>query len=166
MLHGKKGFERTIWSFANVLKEPVNFIFCDLNQTKSETNAPPPPCPILAALSASPREIQVPQHVSSPVFAPSFYPPPGSKILGGGKGQKPEYQREVWRDWALHVHEWLALVILGPADRIKASDMVDTYLSTYSVEQDGAKSGGDVTRLTFKGMVPAQWINEVWKVIW
>lgn len=172
MLHGKKGFERIVWSFTNVLKEPVNFIFCDLGQLKSGTTSPPPPppppCPILAVLLASPHDVHVPQIIPSPpLLVPSFHPPPGSRIHGGGVSQAAEYQREVWREWATHVYEWLALVSLGPADRIKVADRADTYLSTYSVEQEEGKEGGTgVTRLTFRGMVPAGWIGDFWKTAW
>lgn len=30
MLHGKKGFERIVWAFRNVLTESVAWLFCDL----------------------------------------------------------------------------------------------------------------------------------------
>lgn len=30
MLHGKKGFERIVWAFKNVLNHPVAWLFCDL----------------------------------------------------------------------------------------------------------------------------------------
>ena len=38
MLHGKKGFERIIWAFRNVLTESVAWLFCDLT---SELNGLP-----------------------------------------------------------------------------------------------------------------------------
>jgi ribonuclease P/MRP protein subunit RPP40 len=30
MLHGKKGFERIVWAFKNVLNSSVSWLFCDL----------------------------------------------------------------------------------------------------------------------------------------
>lgn len=164
MLHGKKGFERIVWSFTNVLKDPVDFVFCDLEQTKPPS--PPSPCSILAALGALPRDMNthLSQTLTSAVLVPSFHPPPGSRIRGGGTSSSAEYQREVWYEWALHVYEWLALVSVGPADRIMAGDSVDPYLSTYSVE--GKKGGVDVTRLTFRGLIPASWIADLWKFVW
>lgn len=164
MLHGKKGFERIVWSFTNVLKDPVDFVFCDLVQLKSGTT---PPCPILAPLGGSLCSVDRQQVVLSAVRVPSFCPPTGAKIQGGGTSPAAEYQREVWREWAIHVYEWLALVSLGPADRIKAADKADPYLSTYSVEQeDGKKNGIQVTRLTFRGLIPAAWIADFWKFVW
>lgn len=167
MLHGRKGFERIVWSFTNVLKDTVDFMFCDLEQTKSPL--PLLSCPILAALGALPRNMNM--HLSqipnSALRVPSLHPPPGSMIRGEGKSLAAEYQREVWQEWALHVYEWLALVSLGPADRIMAGDNVDPYLSTYSVDQaEGKKGGIPVTRLTFRGLLPALWIADLWKFVW
>lgn len=146
----------------------MDFMFCDLEQTKSPS--PLPPCPILVALGALPRtmnNMHLSQIPTSTLQVPSFHPPPGSMIRGGGGSLAAEYQRDVWQDWALHVYEWLALVSLGPADRIMASDNVDPYLSTYSVEQaEGKKGGMPVTRLTFRGLLPALWIADLWKFVW
>lgn len=164
MLHGKKGFERIVWSFTNVLNDPVDFVFCDLVQVKSGTT---PPCPILASLGGSPPNVNAQQVVTSAVRVPSFHPPKGAMIQGGGTSSAAEYQREVWREWAIHVYEWLALASVGPADRIKAADNVDSYLSTYYVEQEeGKKDGIQVTRLTFRGLIPAAWIASFWKFVW
>lgn len=164
MLHGKNGFERIVWSFTNILKDPVDFVFCDLIEAKSGTT---PPCPILTSLGSSPPNVNVQQVATSAVRVPSFYPPKDTRIQGGGTSPVAEYQREVWREWAIHVYEWLALASLGPADRIKAADNVDSYLSTYSVEQEEGKKGEiQVTRLTFRGLVPAAWIAGLWKFVW
>lgn len=31
MLHGKKGFERIVWAFKNVLNQSLAWLFCDLD---------------------------------------------------------------------------------------------------------------------------------------
>jgi hypothetical protein len=33
MLHGKKGFDRIVYAFKNVLNTPVTWLFCDLRAT-------------------------------------------------------------------------------------------------------------------------------------
>jgi hypothetical protein len=33
MLHGKKGFDRIIWAFTNVLNQSLAWLFCDLEST-------------------------------------------------------------------------------------------------------------------------------------
>ena len=35
MLHGKKGFERIVWAFKNVLNASVTWLFCDLDAPES-----------------------------------------------------------------------------------------------------------------------------------
>ncbi|CAZ86033.1 unnamed protein product [Tuber melanosporum] len=163
MLHGKKGFDRVVWSFQNKLNMKVDFLFCDLDQQKN-----PIDCPILAALGAAPRQVQVPEVTSSsPVKVPSFDPPPGSVPQGGGTSLGAEYNREVWRDWAMHVYEWLALANWGPADRVIEGDNIDSYLSTYAVDQGEfeGEAGAGLTRVRFRGMIPAGWILGVWKAV-
>lgn len=142
-------------------------MFCDLEQLKFSAISQSP-CPILATLSASPHKVHTSQVVSStPTLVPGFHPPPGPKVNSGGELSKAEYRGELWREWALHTYEWLALASLGPADRVKASDSIDPYLSTYSVEQEEGEEGGrEMTRVTFRGIVPAVWIRELWVVFW
>jgi ribonuclease P/MRP protein subunit RPP40 len=61
----------------------------------------------------------------------------------------------------MEVYEYLSLLILpyGPADRIKAADSVDTYLSTYTVDDAHSDS---ITQIRLSGLVPARWVNELW----
>ncbi|CUS13546.1 unnamed protein product [Tuber aestivum] len=163
MLHGKKGFDRIVWSFQNKLNKKVDFLFCDLDQQKNHID-----CPILTALGATSRQVQVPEVTSSSlVKVPSFDPPPGSVPQGGGASLGAEYNREVWRDWAMHVYEWLALANLGPADRVIAGDNIDPYLSAYAVDQGEyeGEAGMGLTRVRFRGMIPAGWILSVWKAV-
>jgi ribonuclease P/MRP protein subunit RPP40 len=37
MLHGKKGFDRIVYAFKNVLNTPVTWLFHDLNATGSSS---------------------------------------------------------------------------------------------------------------------------------
>ncbi|KAH8154360.1 uncharacterized protein LAJ45_02128 [Morchella importuna] len=163
MSPGKKNFDRLVWSFSNVLKDPVTWLFCDLNQAKMPETVS---CPVLSALSALPRDMQMPVVVATTdVLVPGLVAPEGSRIAGGGKSEKAEFHREMWREWALGVYEWLAMVQLGAtgaADRVRVRDTVDPLLSTYEVE-DGV--AGSVMRLTWRGMVPATWIGRLWRAV-
>lgn len=38
MLHGKKGFERIVWAFKNVLVNSVTWLFCDLSSEPNYEN--------------------------------------------------------------------------------------------------------------------------------
>lgn len=45
MLHGKKGFERIVWAFKNVLNHSVEWLFCDLQSATGEATGET--CPAL-----------------------------------------------------------------------------------------------------------------------
>ncbi|KAL1634955.1 hypothetical protein SLS56_002038 [Neofusicoccum ribis] len=42
MLHGKKGFERIVWAFKNVLDQSVTWLFHDLQSSDKPPSAPSP----------------------------------------------------------------------------------------------------------------------------
>ena len=72
---------------------------------------------------------------------------------------KTEYSREAWREWAVDQLEWLGLVSLG-ADRIKAADNIDPYLSTYQVPEP-LDTPMKVVRMRWRGLIPAEFIGDV-----
>ena len=41
MLHGKKGFDRIVWSFKNVLNQAMSWLFYDLEPTPEQNNGLP-----------------------------------------------------------------------------------------------------------------------------
>lgn len=41
MLHGKKGFDRIVWSFKNVLNQSMSWLFYDLAPTPEQDNGLP-----------------------------------------------------------------------------------------------------------------------------
>jgi hypothetical protein len=64
----------------------------------------------------------------------------------------------------MEIHEYLSLLLLpwGPADRLKASDSVDPYLSTYAVDEPKS-SPAAVTRLQLVGLISAKWVEGFWE---
>ncbi|KAF8422065.1 ribonuclease P 40kDa subunit-domain-containing protein [Tirmania nivea] len=154
MMHGSKALERIVWSFTEVLTGPMTFLFCDLYQHKSSSSQKVP-CPILEKLGSAPRILQPHIEISGPLTVPSFSAPEGAGPIRG-----TEYTRETWKEWALDIHEWLGMVAID-ADRIKANDTVDPYLSTYQVPNP-SKNPQKVTRLRWRGMIPAGFIHQTW----
>lgn len=51
------------------------------------------------------------------------------------------------------------------ADRIKANDRVDPYLSTYEVP-DPIKAPMRIVRLHWRGMIPVGFIDKTWTDLW
>ncbi|KAL7276358.1 hypothetical protein RUND412_000661 [Rhizina undulata] len=151
MLHGKPGFNRILTSIKTL--PPFAFLFLDLSQ-------PETPCPLLTALSATAHEIH-PQILSTaPLLIPTLQPP--NAVITSENTLEPEFEKELWEEWVLHVYEWLALASF-PADRIKEGDKVDPLLSVYSVDTEGAGVG--VTRMRFRGIISAEWIWKLWDSI-
>jgi ribonuclease P/MRP protein subunit RPP40 len=162
-LTGSKSFNRFKRACDTVFNQPQVFLFADLSSGSNDSTA---------AASAIPDVIsQSPARTATPVvdtFAnlriPSFRAPPNSCPHGGGKSEEANYNREVWRDWAMEIHEYLSLLLLpwGPADRLKASDSVDPYLSTYAVDEPKS-SPAAVTRLQLVGLISAKWVEDFWE---
>lgn len=153
MMLGSKALERIVWSFREVLTGPVTFLFCDLYQHKSASQKAS--CPILEKLGSTPRILQPHIEILGPLTIPSFSAPEGAGPIRG-----TEYTRETWKEWALDIHEWFGMVAID-ADRIKANDEVNPYLSTYQVPNP-IKNSQKVSRLRWRGMIPAGFIHQTW----
>ncbi|KAF8472079.1 ribonuclease P 40kDa subunit-domain-containing protein, partial [Kalaharituber pfeilii] len=149
MMHGTKALERLVWCFSEVLKEPVTFLFCDLNQTTSQTD-----CLILQKLKAIARDILPSISISESLIVPSFMPP-----LGTAPDGSSDYAIEAWKEWALDLHEWIGMALIE-ADRIRADDKVDPYLSNYQVNEP-AKTARRIVTIRWRGMIAANYIESV-----
>ncbi|GME23122.1 Ribonuclease p 40kda subunit [Neofusicoccum parvum] len=146
MLHGKKGFERIVWAFKNVLNQSVTWLFHDLQSSDK-----PPSGPILAhhpQLQAARPDLARLSRVKLPALTslPDLC--------------DPEYGAEVL--------EWFGLVSLG-SPRIDAADDLDSFLSRYTVPMP-YRADGDadepsvrtVARLRWRGLVPPMFLLRLW----
>ncbi|KAF8252284.1 hypothetical protein K440DRAFT_633551 [Wilcoxina mikolae CBS 423.85] len=168
-LTGSKSFNRLKRACDTVFQKPQVFLFADLSLSNCAALDPPATSPSTLPAPATPEILnQFPARTITPqidsfpdVLVPSFKAPPNSRPHGGGKSEEANYHREVWRDWAMEIYEYLSLLLLpsGPADRIKAADSVDTYLSTYAVDDAHPDS---ITRIRLSGLIPARWVDEFW----
>lgn len=173
-LTGTKSFNRLQKACMNAFRKPLVFLFADIaNSSVSEPSATPSttssldlsPQEVIKSISSFPERNIVPQvHTTQDLIVPSFRPPQGSAMNGGGKGPIAEYDREIWRTWILEIYEFLGLVSLpgGAADRLHGKDRIDPLLSTYSMED--SKIDG-VTVVVFTGLVSARFIQGLWKTV-
>jgi len=168
-LIGTKSFQKLKRACETVFKEPQVFLFTDLTpESASRSSGTAPPTSILPAPSIitrfPARNTTLNIETYHDLDVPSFLPPPNCRLHGGGKSAEAEYHRDIWREWAMEVYEYLSLLALpsGPADRAKAADKVDPYLSTYIVDEAHL---GAVTRVRFVGLLPAKWIDRLWNAI-
>lgn len=159
---GSKPFNKLKRACDTVFSEPQVFLFANLSA--SDINASIPTYSsstvvIPEILRQFPARTIVPRtDTFADVLVPSFKAPPNSRPHGGGKSDEANYHREVWRDWAMEIYEYLSLLLL-PADRIRAADRVDSYLSTYAIDDTHVDS---ITRVRFSGLIPATWVEKLW----
>ncbi|RPA85739.1 hypothetical protein BJ508DRAFT_411727 [Ascobolus immersus RN42] len=155
MVAGRKGFDRLKWSFDNKFPEPLQFIFCDLEQFK-QTTGQHTDCPVLQALNAKEHIVKEDIFTTPKLKIPKFIPPYAGPQAG------PTHEREDWADWTLDLLEYLGLASI-PADRLLHGDKTDTFLSRYDFEVLEIAKPGKLTRIRWRGMIPPQWLKTVWE---
>ncbi|KAJ5454334.1 uncharacterized protein N7458_005290 [Penicillium daleae] len=144
MLHGKKGFDRIVWAFKNVLNQSLAWLFCDLEPTSGNQDT-------------KPIQKQNPQMINSEVLKSKLgqiSTPPMQGLVSNDMSEAD--MQESCGAFA----EWIAMVQLG-SPRVSAGDDVDSYLSRYSVPGVDAPSTANLISLKWHGLIPAKWILQL-----
>lgn len=162
MLHGKKGFDRIVWAFKNVLSHSVTWLFYDFNPDCEHGKAIAMKMSLdnqsLIAIAA--KETPITKHhpltkgclpqkrtiekVRVPSIAPSIVPDSDEDL----------------EDWALETYEWLSLVALE-SPRILSEDTIDPFLSRYQIPHNNSENVLNMVTLTWTGFIPATWITHI-----
>lgn len=149
MLHGKKGFERIVWAFKNVLNHSVSWLFCDLASQPEQAGS---------NFKKAPIESHHPQIVDcSPALVrhPGTLAPPIE-----GTDLNEDVPEEDLRDRCDSLCEWLALVSLD-SPRVSADDSIDPYLSRYEVPNADKAAPSNLVSIKWHGLIPSQWITQL-----
>ncbi|PWY80624.1 hypothetical protein BO70DRAFT_315846 [Aspergillus heteromorphus CBS 117.55] len=151
MMHGKKGFERIVWAFKNVLTQSVTWLFFDL---ASESNG-------IAEddLSLKGNHPQILNCEVSSTELGSTLVPPLHKIYIPGEAREEELQ-----DQCYELSEWLAMVSLG-SPRVAPNDEVDPFLCRYSVPDADEAQASELVSLKWRGLIPPRWILELFVTV-
>ncbi|OJD25127.1 hypothetical protein ACJ73_03507 [Blastomyces percursus] len=149
MLHGKRGFERVVWAFKNVLTTSVAWLFCDLtpSPTYSEEDAP--------IKKHYPQIIQCTPDVN--VLGTIMVPPLHLSGLETDAGE--EFLHETCDE----IQEWLGLVVLE-SPRVHANDTIDPYLSRYAPPNQDECQPVKLVKISWKGLLPSSWITQLFAV--
>ncbi|KAK6544382.1 hypothetical protein TWF694_001082 [Orbilia ellipsospora] len=162
MLHGRKAFDRLVWSFTNVFKEQKPWLFCDLNQQAlNQSTAETFTTLIGLTLPSTPRTAALTvTQPSDPIKLATF-----SHTIPANPSTS-DYDKDVFYDWAYCLHEWLALTSLN-SDRLNASDSIDPLLSRYEPPLDNANQQqfGKIAKISWRGFIPAGYILKIFKVL-
>ncbi|OAX84970.1 hypothetical protein ACJ72_00650 [Emergomyces africanus] len=149
MIHGKKGFERIVRAFKNVLTTSVTWLFCDLTSSPSYSEEEAP------IKKHYPQVIQCIPDVKS--LAKIMAPPLHLSGLENDTGKN--FLHETCEE----IQEWLGLVFLD-SPRVYADDTIDVYLSRYSPPNRDECAAADLVRISWTGLLPCTWITQLFAV--
>ncbi|KAG4443567.1 hypothetical protein IFR05_000944 [Cadophora sp. M221] len=141
MLHGKKGFDRIVYAFKNVLNIPVTWLFLDLGANTPTSSPMEAHFPITKTVSPEIQELQV--------KTPSLNPPTEVDNSYGGD----------FEDYAVETEEWLSLISLN-SPRINPHDKIDPYLSRYIPPGD-THTSCKLVRITWRGFLSPTWAHKM-----
>ncbi|PLB42498.1 ribonuclease P protein subunit p40 [Aspergillus candidus] len=151
MLHGKKGFERIVWAFKNVLNHSVAWLFYDLAPS---ANGVSPDDITLKGNHPHIIDCQPTKTTHSNVLVPPF----------DGLNPPAQVPEEDLRDHSEELSEWLAMVSLG-SPRVQNDDDVDPYLCRYSVPRADEASASNLVSLKWHGFIPPAWIMQLFVLL-
>ncbi|KJX96992.1 ribonuclease p protein subunit [Zymoseptoria brevis] len=139
MMRGKKGFDRVVWAFGNVLTETLTWVFCDLAGGEGEGKA------VIEEHAPVVKEVK-------------------AEVLDVGRALVPVFPTRVKEQEyaeAAEVLEWLSLGMLR-SPRILKEDDVDVFLSRYRVPNDaGEPREQDLVRLQWRGLIPPTFAHKI-----
>jgi ribonucleases P/MRP protein subunit RPP40 len=145
MLHGKKGFERIVWAFKNVLNHSVAWLFHDL---RPPTEGITPPIDAFQPIQydVKPSAVQL-NETRVPAFPDTF--------------DEDDYEDSA------ELLEWVTLVT-AESPRTQQNDRIDPYLSRYEVPQFQQDEGTEpstlvqhLTKYRWHGFIPATFAYKV-----
>ncbi|KAK6531389.1 hypothetical protein TWF281_008195 [Arthrobotrys megalospora] len=162
MVHGRKAFDRLVWSFTNVFKQQIAWLFCDLHQEAIHFSDTPSESAVKGLTLPTVLRTVVPTITRSanPIKLATFAHEIPTK-------QSSEYTRTVFYDWATSVYEWLALASIN-ADRLNITDSVDPLLSRYEPPTDDntpEHHEGNISKISWRGFIPAEYIAKIFSIV-
>ncbi|CRL23574.1 Ribonuclease P, Rpp40 [Penicillium camemberti] len=168
MLHGKKGFERIVWAFTDVLTQSMAWLFHDLesnsgldegdhvpeakkgnggnNMLKVGAGNKPINKVQPQLITCEPQEIDHEQ-----ILTPPFYE--NGKVL-------EEMSEGDLQEHSGSLSEWLAMVQMA-SPRLSGEDDVDPYLSRYAVPDADESQACDLMSLKWHGLISSRWIMQL-----
>ncbi|EEH45671.2 uncharacterized protein PADG_01821 [Paracoccidioides brasiliensis Pb18] len=146
MLHGKKGFERVVWAFKNVLTTSMTWLFCDLTRSPSYSEEEAP------IKKYYPQIIQCNPTVK--ILGATMVPPINLSELETDTG------KYFLHETCDEIQEWLGLVFLD-SPRVHDNDTIDPYLSRYALPSHNECTPTDLVKLSWKGLLPSTWIVQL-----
>lgn len=146
MVRGRKGFDRIVWAFENVLTQSLAWLFYDFRRSSLDTGPLSAHQPLIKTVEPDNRSV-------TDVLVPPF-----PAAISENEDQE-----------ALELLEWMRLVSLS-SPRVRAGDAPEPVLYRYGIPQfsdttanDGAEqdTSKNLVRLRWHGLIPAQFASGV-----
>ncbi|KAH0522715.1 hypothetical protein TsFJ059_006515 [Trichoderma semiorbis] len=145
MLHGRKGFDRLVYTCKNVLNQPVTWLVCNASSSAMSVD-------LLQDLKATQMTFFPTLSKDTGIYQIPLRIP--STILAQGDREALEYS-------ATEMYEWLSLVRLE-SPRVVAGDDIDPYLSRYAPpEADATAAQVQVCKLSWQGFLSSSWLRSL-----
>ncbi|EPE25249.1 ribonuclease P 40kDa subunit [Glarea lozoyensis ATCC 20868] len=141
MLHGKKGFDRIVYAFKNVLQSPVTWLFHDLTMGASGSD-------ILASHFPSAKVCNPMVIENFTCDVPNFRAPTDNIPANDGD----------FEDYSVDMYEWLALMLLQSPRTFK-DDRIDPLLSRCRAPGISVTSSG-LVKVTWQGFLSPMWAHK------
>ena len=171
MLHGKKGFERIVWAFKNVLNHAVTWLFSDIGKKTTDLEKESVSNGAKGRTSAG---AELPASIDSTTALPilKHHPiamtcvpekrnfrsllVPSMKVFPEGGLPLPISLAEE----TLELKEWLDLISLD-SPRIEKDDTIDPFLCRYAGPYGDQAAMTQVVRVRWKGYLPSIWVRQL-----
>lgn len=138
MLHGKRAFERILWSFRNVLVDSLAWLFVDLNDPR--LSSPNPLTKFALQIRRCEPRVDHARKVKVPLFGREFS------------------RDEDGEEDAMEILEWVSLALAG-SPRIEVDDRIDSYLCRYqipgSLDLNAPPEEQSLVKLHWHGLLPS-----------
>lgn len=160
MLHGKKGFERVVWAFKNVLTHSLTWLFHDFEKKTDSMTYSDEDGSGVTDLSAAAGESPVAKyHPTEKICSPQQRTTKAAKVPNL-TSTKSSSCADDFEDWAVETHEWLNLLAMN-SPRVFLEDSIDPFLSRYQVPEGDSKNAHSMVIVTWNGLIPASWIRQL-----
>ena len=143
MVRGKKGFERILWAFRNVLNHTVSWLFYDLKGTTDEPAA-------ISVHEPKVRKVEPVTETMDAVIVPEI----------------PQDMQQDDYEIATDLLEWTSLALCG-SPRIQQHDDIDPYLSRYHVPETTSQrataeaSTVNLVKISWHGFIPSIFAKDI-----
>ena len=156
MLHGRKGFNRIVYAFKNVITAPVTWLFCNLAASGKISRRFHSGSMLIfwQVLTPDPLDAHFPaKRTVSPVISqgirvnlPVLNPLSESASYGAD-----------FEDYAVEMHEWLSLALVE-SPRIRSDDDIDSFLSRYG-PPGASTTSSTLVKITWQGFLSPSWAH-------